>query len=179
MHYYEEKGMNFVSLIMPAIMCLILIYALIRRVDVFSAFVSGASGGISIVFKVMPYVVGMVFAVDIFMGSGVFDMLSRALSGVSGSLGLPVEILPLALMRPFSGGASIGLLSSVLLRYGADSYIGAVASIYLGSTETLFYTVTLYLGSVGIKKTRYIIPAALACDALGLVLSCIFAGWMG
>ena len=77
------------------------------------------------------------------------------------------------LMRPFSGGASIGLLSGILLEYGADSYIGRVASIYLGSTETLLYTVSLYLGSVGIKKSRFIIPVGILCDVLGMIVSCV------
>lgn len=161
------------SLILPGFFCVVVVYALILRVDVFSAFIKGAKGGVGVSLKIMPYVVGMVFAVDVFKASGAFEIISDALSGVFLKLGIPSEILPIALMRPFSGGASIGLLSGLLMEYGADSFAGRVAGVYMGSSETLMYTVTLYLGSVGIKKTRYIIPVALACDFLGIITSCI------
>ena len=170
--------MSWISLILPVFCCFVLIYGLFKKVDVFSSFVTGAKGGIGVVFRIMPYVIGMVFAIDIFKASGIFDMISSALSRVFEKIGIPAEILPIAIMRPFSGGASIGLLSGILMQYGADSYVGRVASVYMGSTETLFYTTTLYLGSVQIKKTRYIIPVALFCDLLGIIVSCILVRMM-
>ncbi len=165
--------MNYAALILPIFCCIVIIFGLFKKVDVFSAFVAGAKGGIGVTLRIMPYVIGMVFAIDIFKASGVFDLISSALSGLTDRIGIPSEILPIALMRPFSGGASIGLLSGLLIKYGADSYIGRVSSVYMGSSETLMYTVTLYLGSIGIKKTRYIIPVALLCDLLGIIVSCI------
>ena len=165
--------MNYAALILPIFCCIVIIFGLFKKVDVFSAFVTGAKGGIGVTLRIMPYVIGMVFAIDIFKASGVFDLISSALSGLTDRIGIPSEILPIALMRPFSGGASIGLLSGLLIKYGADSYIGRVSSVYMGSSETLMYTVTLYLGSIGIKKTRYIIPVALLCDLLGIIVSCI------
>ena len=165
--------MSWVSLILPIFCCFVLVYGLIKKIDVFDSFVTGAKGGIGVVFRIMPYVIGMVFAIDIFKASGIFDIITLSLSGLFQKVGLPAEILPIAIMRPFSGGASIGLLTGILMQYGADSYIGRVASVYMGSTETLFYTTTLYLGSVEIKKTRYIIPVALFCDLLGIIVSCI------
>ncbi len=165
--------MNYAALILPIFCCIVIIFGLFKKVDVFSVFVIGAKGGIGVTLRIMPYVIGMVFAIDIFKASGVFDLMSSALSGITDRMGIPSEILPIALMRPFSGGASIGLLSGLLMKYGADSYIGRVSSVYMGSSETLMYTVTLYLGSIGIKKTRYIIPVALLCDLLGIIVSCI------
>ena len=170
--------MNIAALILPVFCCLVLVYGLIKRVDVFAAFVKGAKGGIAIVFRIMPYVIGMVFAVDIFEASGLFELIAGAIGGVTSRLGIPAELIPIAVMRPFSGGASIGLLTGILAQYGADSYIGRVASVYMGSSETLMYTVSLYLGSVGIKKTRYIIPVGLLCDLLGMTLSCLLVKLM-
>ena len=88
-------------------------------------------------------------------------------------LGIPPEVVPIAALRPFSGGGSLGLLAGVLAEYGVDSYIGKVACVYMGSAETLFYVVSLYMGSVGVKKTRYVVPAALLSDCFGLILSCL------
>lgn len=158
---------------MPVFCCFITVYGLIKKTDVFSSFVSGSKEAVMLVFKILPYIVGMVFAVDLFKASGLFSLISSLIGEPLKKVGCPVELVPVMLMRPFSGGASIGLLSGILLEYGADSYIGRVASIYLGSTETLLYTVSLYLGSVGIKKSRFIIPVGILCDVLGMIVSCV------
>ena len=165
-------------LIMPVFCCAVLIYGLFRKIDVFGAFVRGAKGGIAIVFRIMPYVIGMVFAIDIFNASGLFELITNAVGGVFERVGIPAELIPIAVMRPFSGGASIGLLTGILAKYGADSFTGRAASIYMGSTETLMYTVSLYLGSAGIKKTRYIIPVGVMCDVLGIIMSCLLVKLM-
>ena len=165
--------MNYLTLIMPVFCCFITVYGLIKKTDVFSSFVSGSKEAVMLVFKILPYIVGMVFAVDLFKASGLFSLISSLIGEPLKKIGCPVELVPVMLMRPFSGGASIGLLSGILLEYGADSYIGRVASIYLGSTETLLYTVSLYLGSVGIKKSRFIIPVGILCDVLGMIVSCV------
>ena len=161
------------AIAVPIFIVLIVVYGLVKKVDVYDAFVKGAKGGIGIVFRIMPYVVGMIFAVDLFSASGCFDYISAALSPIVKGIGIPPEILPLALMRPFSGGASIGMLAGMVSRYGPDSYIGRVASTFMGSSETLFYTVSLYFGSIGVTKTRYVVPVALVTDAFGLILSCL------
>ena len=115
----------------------------------------------------------MVFAVKIFQASGLFDWVGRLLGPLLEPLGIPTEVVPIAALRPFSGGGSLGLLAGVLAEYGVDSYIGKVACVYMGSAETLFYVVSLYMGSVGVKKTRYVVPAALLSDCFGLILSCL------
>ncbi len=160
----------FANVALPIFIALFILFGLISKIDIFESFVTGAKGGAKLAFSVLPYVVAMIFAVDIFKASGGFDIISGALSGAN--LGIPPEVLPIALMRPFSGGASIGLLAGLFATSGADSYAGRVSSTFMGSSETLFYTISLYLGSVGITKTRYIIPVALATDVCGLVFSC-------
>ena len=157
----------------PVFIVLVILYGLFKRVDVYDAFIKGAKSGISTAFRVLPYVVGMIFAVDIFRASGCFDYMAEALAPVLRVMGIPAEVLPLAIMRPFSGGASMGMLAGVLTQFGADSMAGRIGATYMGSSETLFYTTSLYLGSVGISKTRYIVPVALLSDFFGLILSCL------
>ncbi len=161
---------TFSNLALPIFVGIIVLFGLAKRVDIFESFVQGAKGGAKLAFSVLPYVVAMIFAVDIFKASGGFELISAAVADVN--IGIPPEVLPIALMRPFSGGGSIGLLAGLFGTSGADSYPGRVASTFMGSSETLFYTLSVYLGSVGISKTRYIIPVALATDVCGLVFSC-------
>lgn len=167
--------MNTISaLFVPLFIAGIVVFGLAKKVPVYEAFIRGAKQGFTTVVRVLPYVIGFVFAIRIFMASGSFDYIAAALSPVLKPIGIPPEILPLALMRPFSGSASIGVLTSMLDRYGPDSFIGRTASTLMGSSETLFYTTALYFGSVGIKKTRYTIPASLISDLAGLVASVTF-----
>ena len=168
------KTLSLISTIsLPIFVFIVVGYGLVKKVDIYEEFIAGAKGGIQIVFKILPYIVGMIFAVDIFKASGCFDALSSVLAKPLSWIGIPPEVVRLYLMRPFSGGASMGMLAGVLTKYGADSFIGRVACTFMGSSETLFYTVFLYFGSVGITKTRYVIPVALITDAFGLVFSCI------
>lgn len=150
---------------------------LIKKVDIFDTFAAGARGGAALAFRVLPYMVGMIFAVRVFEASGAFGCIAAAVQKLFGGF-IPAEVLPLAIMRPFSGGAAMGILAGVLRSAGADSFAGRTASVYMGSSETLFYTCSLYLGSVGIKKTRYIIPVALTTDAIGLAVSLLLCTWM-
>lgn len=161
-------------LFVPLFIAGIVVFGLAKKVSVYEAFIRGAKQGFSTVIRILPYVVGFVFAIQIFTASGSFDYIAKALSPLLKPIGIPPEILPLALMRPFSGSASIGMLTMIFTRYGPDSFIGRSASTLMGSAETLFYTTALYYGSVGIKKTRYTIPAALTADFIGLIASVAF-----
>ena len=164
--------MNIAEYALPVFIAVVLIYGIVHKVDVFESFIKGARKRLSVALRILPYIVAMIFAVDIFSAGGGFEILSAAICTVVGS-SVPTEIIPLALMRPFSGGASIGLLSALYSTAGADSYAGRVASVFMGSSETLFYTTSVYLGSVGLSKTRYIIPVALFTDICGIICSCI------
>ena len=155
----------------PAFIALIVVYGIVRKVNVYESFVKGAKQGFSTVIRILPYVVGFVFAIQIFTASGCFDYIATALSPILKPVGIPPEVLPLALMQPFSGSASIAMLTSLLNRYGPDSFIGRASSTMMGSSETIFYTVSLYYGSVGVKKTRYTIPASIISAVAGLVAS--------
>ena len=160
----------------PAYVVLTLVVGLASRVDVYESFVKGAAEALPIMRRVLPYTVAMIFAVRLMEASGAFDMLSSALSGLGGLFGIPPALIPLMIMRPFSGGGSMGLLAGLLTSLGPDSFGGRVASVYMGSSETLFYTTSVYFGSAGITKTGYVIPVALITDVLGMVIACAVCG---
>jgi spore maturation protein B len=158
----------FSMLCVPGFLLMVIAVGLKKKVPVFDSFIKGAKGGIGIAFKILPYVVGMVFAVDIFNASGCFGYIAQGIAALLGP-SFPPEILPLALMRPFSGGAAVGILIGIFTLSGPDSFAGRVASTMMGSSETLFYTVSLYYGSIGVKHTRHTIPASLVAEVSGVV----------
>ena len=173
--------MNIISIIssaaMPVFLVITVIYGLVKKVDVYEAFIEGAKKGFALCLRILPYMVAMMFAVSMLTAAGAFDRLSALAAPLMMLLGIPAEVLSAAMLRPFSGGASMGILGSVLTTHGADSFAGRVLSTFMGSSETLFYTVSLYFGSVGIQKTRYVIPVALITDFFGLILSCLLCRW--
>ncbi len=159
--------------ILPVFMVLIIVTGLLKKNDVYQDFTQGAKGGMGLVFRTLPYIVGMMLAVEVFRAAGCFDYLSALLSPLFSPLGIPIEVLPLLVIRPFSGSGGLGILAGLLYVYGPDSYIARVACIYLGSSETLFYVVSLYFGSIKVSKTRYAIPVAIVADVFGLFLACL------
>jgi spore maturation protein B len=165
------------SAAMPVFLVITVIYGLIKKVDVYDAFIEGAKKGFALCLRILPYMVAMMFAVSMLTAAGAFDRLSALAAPLMLLLGIPAEVLSAAMLRPFSGGASMGILGSVLSIHGPDSFAGRVLSTFMGSSETLFYTVSLYFGSVGIQKTRYVIPVALITDFFGLILSCLLCRW--
>ena len=143
-----------------------------RRVDLFSAFSEGAGEGLKSAVSVLPCLAATLTALRVLEASGLLDALCGALSPLAALLGLPPETLPLVLLRPLSGSASLALLRDILARVGPDSRAGLVASAMMGSGETVLYTCAVYLSAAGIKKTRYVIPASL----LGWLAGCAVAG---
>ncbi len=156
------------NFIIPSVIVLTVIYGALKKVDLFEAFTDGAKEGIGSLISIAPSLIGLVTAVSMLEASGFFDVLTQLLQPVCTKAGIPAEVLPLGLMRPVTGSGSFALLDSIMRRYGADSVIGKTASVMAGSTETTFYAITVYFGSVGIKNTRYTIPAALTADILGM-----------
>ena len=146
--------------VIPILVAALLAYALIRRVNPYEAFIRGAADAVPTLLRVLPALAAML---------GAIDALGNWLSPVFEKIGIPSELTPLILLRPFSGSASLALLGDTLTRYGADSFVGRAASVCVGSTETIFYTLALYCGSVGISKTRHALPAALAGCTAGVV----------
>ena len=157
----------------PLFIIFILGYGFYKKVPVYEAFIEGAKEGFTTVIRILPYLVAMLVAIGVFRSSGAMEMLFRLVSPVTGFLGIPTEVLPLAFMRPLSGSASTGILAELLKNYGPDSFLGRTASTMMGSTETTFYTTSIYLGSVGIRDTRYILAAGLLADLVGFLSSVI------
>ena len=165
--------MPITNFIIPAFICSVLIFGLIRGVDVFAAFIEGARGGIDSAISVLPALVALLTAVGMLRASGALDALTGLLAPAASAIGLPSEIIPQALLRPISGSGSLAYFSTLLSTHGADSMIGRVASVVQGSTETTFYTIAVYYGAAGITKTRYTIPCALSADFTAVALSAI------
>ena len=135
-----------------------------RRVDVYSALTKGAEEGLTVLLHILPSLIGLLTAVYMFRASGAMEFLAALLSPALEKLGIPPETAPLLFIRPISGSGALAVGSEIMETYGADSYIGRVAAVMLGSSETTFYTIAIYYGSAGIVKTRYTIPAALCAD---------------
>ena len=155
----------------PAILCAVGVYGLRRRVDVYGALTRGAEEGLTVLLRILPSLVGLLTAVYMFRASGAMDFLGRLLAPLLSAMGIPPETAPLLLIRPISGSGALAVGSELMEIYGVDSYIGRVAAVMLGSSETTFYTVALYYGSAGVTKTRYTIPAALCADFVMFLLS--------
>lgn len=155
------------SYILPGLILALLIYGYAKRIDVYSAFISGAAEALPMLVRILPAMAAMMIALSIFRQSGAMDGLTSLLSPVCEAAGMPGELAPLFILRPFSGGAAMALLQDVFTAYGPDSRLGCAASVMLGSTETIFYTVSLYLGSVGVTNSRHSVPAALTAAVIG------------
>ncbi len=156
-------------LAIPLIIFIFLAYGYFKKVKVYEVFVEGAKEGFEVGVKIIPYLVAMLVAIGMFRASGALDVLTWMLKPVTTLIGMPPEVLPMAFMRPLSGSGSIGIMTELMKTYGPDSLIGFTASTMFGSTETTFYVVAVYFGSVNIFKTRYALPAGLLADAAGLI----------
>lgn len=157
----------------PVIILLIVVFGLIEKKQVYDIFLDGAKEGIEIVFKMFPTLIGIFIAVGALRSSGLIDLIIDIIKPITIMFKIPSEIMPLALLRPISGSASMAVAVDILKNYGVDSFIGLVASTIMGSTETTFYTIAIYTSCVGIKRTRGILLAALLADFAGMITSVI------
>ena len=155
----------------PLILVGVALYGTWRRVDVYSALLQGAGKGLEVLVHITPALIALMTAVYMLRASGALELAAQALSPLLDRLGLPSQLLPLMLVRPISGSAALGVGAELMQAHGPDSYLGRVAAVMLGSTETTFYTIAVYFGAVGISKTRYAIPAALCADLTGFLAS--------
>ena len=140
-----------------------------RRVDVYGQLSRGAKDALEVLIGILPNLVGLMTAVYMLRASGLMEVLGGWLAPVLGRLGIPPETAALLFVRPVSGSGALAIGSELMAQHGVDSYVGRVAAVMLGSTETTFYTVAVYFGAAGIKKTRYAIPAALIADLTGFM----------
>lgn len=153
-------------------------YGMKNGVKVYECFVEGAKDGISICVKIFPYLLAMLIAVGVFTDSRLLDAFINLVRPVVKIIGLPPEVVPLVMVKPLSGSGALGVFTDILKRYGADSYIGLVASIVMGSTETIFYTLTVYYGAVKIKKIRHTLWAAIFADLTAIIMAVTLARFM-
>ena len=155
------------TMITPAVLCGVALYGVGRGVDVYDGMTQGAAQGLKVLLGILPALIGLMTAVYMLRASGALDGAAALLAPLLEKLGVPPELLPLMLVRPISGSAALGVGAEIMSQWGPDSYIGRVAAVMLGSTETTFYTIAVYFGAAGIKKTRYAVPAALCADLAG------------
>ena len=161
----------FSNIAMPLMIIVIVIYGVVERKKVFDIFLEGAKEGIGVVLNIFPTLVGLFVAIGALRSSGIIDVMVNFLTPVLNFVNFPTEILPLALIRPISGSSSIAVATCIMNKFGVDTNIGLMASVIMGSTETTVYTIAVYTSSVGIKKTRFVLWAALIADFVGIVTS--------
>ena len=173
---YLQSGIiiNYISnLIIPFIVLFIIIYGLRKRVPVYDTFLEGSKESVNMIMSLFPTFLAMILGVNILIDSGFLSFLLGTLKPIFYTLNIPLEILPLAAIRPISGSATLAILNSIYDNHGPDSFIGLLASVMQGSTDTTLYVITLYFGSIGIKKIRYALWAGLCADIIGLTVSII------
>lgn len=168
------KIINFVSnLAMPLIILMIIIYGLKEKNKVFDTFLEGAKEGIETTFSIFPTLIGLFVAIGALRNSGVLDLIINVVNPILSVIHFPSELMPLAMLRPISGSSSIAIATDIMKNCGVDSNIGIMASTIMGSTETTLYTIAIYTSCVKIKKTRFILVAALAADIVGILTSVV------
>ncbi|RUR08677.1 spore maturation protein [Legionella sp. km772] len=154
------------------------LYAAIKKINVFDAFIAGAKQGFETSVNIIPYLVAMMVAIGMLRASGFFDLMNHWLAPLMQLIGMPSEVLPLALIRPFSGSASTGVMAELIHQYGGDSLIAKIAATMMGSTETTFYVIAVYFGSIGIRRTRHAIPVGLLADLAGVIASVLICRYL-
>lgn len=167
---------EFSNIIIPAIIFYIVGYGLVSGVPVYEHFIKGAKNGLETVLRLVPTLIGLMLAVGVLRSSGFLDFLAELLQGAGTALGIPKEVLPVIFVKMVSGSAATGLVLDIFKNYGPDSYIGTLVSIMMSSTETVFYTMSVYFLAAHVTKTRYTLAGALCATFAGIAASVILAG---
>ena len=161
------------ALLVPALLFAVGAWACYKKVDLYAAMSKGAAEGLNTVKRILPPLVVLLSAIAMLRASGALDALSTLCAPLLQALGIPTETAPLMLLRPFSGSGALAVGSELMARFGPDSTLGRTAAVMLGSTETTFYVIGVYFGTLGIKKTRHAVPAALVADLIGFVVAAL------
>jgi spore maturation protein SpmB len=154
---------------LPILMLAIVLYGWCRDIDVYGSIVEGAKEGFQVAIRITPYLVAILVAIGMFRGSGAFDALVALIAPVTSAIGFPAEALPMALIRPLSGSGALAVMTETMQKYGPDSFVGYLVSTIQGSFETTFYVLAVYGGTVGMRRTRHIVPVCLLSDLAGIV----------
>lgn len=172
----ERADMKWISIFaMPIFIALFVISGIIKKVGVYDCFVDGAKDGLKSMYGIAAPLIGLMVGISMLRESGTLELISSALSPILLKLKIPSEVLPLAILRPISGSASLAVVTDIFRTYGPDSAAGTIASIMMGSTETTFYTIAVYFGAAGIKNTRHTVASALTADIAAILLSTVAA----
>lgn len=165
---------NFISnLAMPMIILLIVVYGVKEKNKVFDSFLEGAKEGIETTFTILPTLIGLFVAIGTLRSSGVLELITNIVNPILNIIHFPSELMPLAMLRPISGSASIAVATDIMKNHGVDSLLGSMASTIMGSTETTLYTLAIYTSCIRVKKTRFILLAALTADIVGMLVSVV------
>lgn len=157
--------------IIPIIVLVIITYGMIKGRKVYEWFIEGAKDGLKVCLNIFPYLLAMLVAVNIFREAKLLDLVNNLIAPVVALIDLPKEIVPLVLVKPLSGSGAVGVLTDILANYGSDSKVGLIASVIMGTTETIFYTVSVYYGAVKIKNIRHTIWVAVLADITAVIVS--------
>lgn len=160
-----------INLILPLIILFIVCFGLYKKLDVFSIFIDGVKNGLDISIKILPSLIGLVTAVYMLRASGALEILTYISSPICNFFKIPQECIPLMMLKPISGGGGLAIGSEIIKTYGADSEIGRICAVMLASSETSFYTMSIYYGSLGIKNIKYTLPCVLLADFVAFLAS--------
>ena len=161
------------DLLVPLLLLFVSLWALYKKQDVYAQLLLGAQDGLRLLVSIAPALIVLLSAVSMLRASGFLDALSSWLAPVCRAVGIPPELVPLMLVRPLSGSAALAVGLELMQAHGVDSLVGRTAAVMLGSTETTFYTIAVYFGATGIRKSRYAVPAALCADAAGFFFAAL------
>ena len=164
-------------LIIPLFILFTVLYGTFKKVRVYDSFVAGAKEGPAIILKIFPYLVTIFVAIKGFQASGAFDYVRNAFYSLFASLNIPIEAFSMAVMKPLSGSASTAIFADIITTTGADSMATHMSAVIMGSAETTFYVLAVYLGAVSIRKTRYLVPVCLIADFIGIIIAVFVAKW--
>lgn len=162
---------NISNYILPIFILIVIAFGVYKKIDVFSTFIDGAKKGFDVFLSILPSLTALFLAVQVLKSSQGIDIITKILSPIANLLKIPLETLPLCILSPISGGGSLTIFESIISQYGPDSYIGRVASVMMGSTETTFYAIAVYYGAVGVKKIRHTALCSLCADFASFILS--------
>ncbi|MBW6411093.1 nucleoside recognition domain-containing protein [Clostridium weizhouense] len=157
--------------IIPIIFLIIITYGMVSGKKVYEWFVEGAKEGLNVCLRIFPYLLAMIIAVQIFKEAKLLDIINNLIAPVGNLIGLPKEIIPLIIIKPLSGSGAIGVFTDIIKSFGADTKIGLISSVIMGTTETIFYTITVYFGAVKVKKIRHTLWAAIFADLTAIIMA--------
>lgn len=160
---------------LPAIILIILTWAMIKKIPIYEMFIEGAKDGVKVSINIIPYIVAIIVAISMLRASGAIDIMAKSMSGFLNIFKVPVDVLPLAIVRALSGSAALGIFSDIAKHNGTEAYATKLGAVMLGSSETTFYVLAVYFGAVGIKKYRFALITGLFADVVGIIASILIS----